>query len=115
MKKTKIIQIIFPKFKKFSHLKATLNFYLNFVKSPQGKTGYYYKALFSCKNENSGKSFLLIEFIPVEFLPLIPSGYVYFFSSGKIDEKEISLPLEFAKVDLTIPKDQEVKQLSEVV
>ncbi len=64
----KISQIVFPKFEKFSHLKATLNFYLNFVKSPHGKTGYYYRALFSCENKNSGKSFLLIEHIPVELL-----------------------------------------------
>ena len=35
----KLSQIVSPRFKKFSHLKDTLNFYLDFVKSPQRKAG----------------------------------------------------------------------------
>jgi len=113
----KLSQVIFPRFKKFSHLKATLNFYLNFVKSPQGKTGYYYRTLFSCESKKDNKSFqfLLIEQIPVEFLPLIPSGYIYFFDSGKIVERKDTNFLKSAKIDLSIPENQEVKQLSEYV
>ncbi|MCD6489630.1 MAG: hypothetical protein J7K20_02755 [Thermodesulfobacterium sp.] len=113
----KLSQIVFPKFKKFPHLKATLNFYLNFVKSPQGKTGYYYRALFSCesKKDNESFQFLLIEHIPVEFLTLIPSGYIYFFDSGKIAERKSSNFLKSAKIDLFIPENQEVKRLSEYV
>lgn len=113
----RLSQIVFPKFKKFPHLKATLNFYLNFVKSPQGKTGYYYRALFSCesKKDNENFQFLLIEYIPVEFLTFIPSGYIYHFDSGKIAERKSSNFLKSAKIDLFIPQNQEVKRLSEHV
>ena len=101
----RLSQIIFPKFEKFSHLKATLNFCLNFVKSPQGKTGYYYRTLFLCEKENGNKSFLLIEYIPVELFPRVPSGFVYFFNSGKIVKKGIFSSLNFDRIDLTIPKN----------
>ena len=84
----KLFQIVFPRFKKFSHVKATLNFYLDFVKSPQGKAGYYYRALFTSENKTSNKSFFIIELIPVELLPLIPSGYTYLFDFGKIAKKQ---------------------------
>ena len=84
----KLSQIVSPRFKKFSHLKDTLNFYLDFVKSPQRKAGYYYRALFTCENKISNKSFLLIELIPVELLPLISSDYTYLFDSGKIAKKQ---------------------------
>jgi len=111
----RLSQIVFPKFEKFPHLRATLHFYLNFVKSPQGKTGYYYRALFSCRNKNSGKSFLLIEHIPVELLPLIPSGHTYLFDSGKIVGKQFMPSLRSTKINLIIPKNQEIKRLSEYI
>jgi len=111
----KLFQIVFPRFKKFSHVKATLNFYLDFVKSPQGKTGYYYRALFTCENKTSNKSFFIIELIPVELLPLIPSGYTYLFDFGKITKKTEPDFLKSAQINLSIPPNQEVKQLSEFI
>lgn len=111
----KLSQIVFPRFKKFSHVKATLNFYLDFVKSPQGKAGYYYRALFTCENKTSNKSFFIIELIPVELLPLIPSGYTYLFDFGKITKKTEPDFLKSAQINLSIPPNQEVKQLSEFI
>ena len=115
----KLFQIVFPKFKKLSHLKAILNFYLSFVKNSQGKTGYYYRALFSCENENSGKSFSVnLTHSCRTSSPYFIRTYLSFrfWKNSKKRELPFSkLSLKSAKIDLTIPENQEVKQLSEYI
>jgi len=59
--KVNLSQIIFPRFKKYHNIKANLLFYVDLCKSPGGKTGYYYRALFECSFPEKTENFFLID------------------------------------------------------
>jgi len=110
--KVSLSQIIFPRFKKYHNIKANLLFYLDLCKSPGGKTGYYYRALFECNFPKKTDKFFLIELIPVELLPLIPSGNTYIFERGKIIEILPSASLQKITTKISIPEKQRLEKLS---